>query len=318
MNRSDTLMIGLKLDRAPNLVTLPRLTLPSLFVVAGLAAFGANAVAQEPEAAPAPAAEAAAEQVEDAVIATVNGEEVRYSDVVLAERDLGSQLSGVPEDVKFEYLANLIVDRKALAAAARADGLEEDPEVKRQMAYYAEKVLGDVYLNRSLMDAVSDEEAKAYYDKQISEVEVQEEVSARHILVETEEAALAVIERINGGEDFVELAKEVSTGPSGKDGGDLGYFVKDRMVPEFSTAAFALDPGQVSAPVKSDFGWHVIKVEDRRQQQLVAFDDVKESIKGQLRDEKAAPFIDSVRDKADIKFTGEDEAGARPQIVPQQ
>jgi peptidyl-prolyl cis-trans isomerase C len=315
-------MIGLKLDRAPNLVTLPRLTLPSLFVVgfvvAGLAAFGANAVAQEPEAATEAAPEEVVEQVEDAVIATVNGEDVRYSDVVLAERDLGSQLSGVPEDVKFEYLANLIVDRKALATAARADGLEEDPEVQRQMAYYAEKVLADVYLNRSLMNAVSDEEAKAYYDKQISEVEVQEEVSARHILVETEEAALAVIERINGGEDFVELAKEVSTGPSGKDGGDLGYFVKDRMVPEFSTAAFALEPGEISAPVKSDFGWHVIKVEDRRQQQLVAFDDVKESIKGQLRDEKAAPFIDSVRQKADIKFTGEDEAGARPQIVPQQ
>ncbi|MEO0961490.1 MAG: peptidylprolyl isomerase [Pseudomonadota bacterium] len=315
-------MIGLKLDRAPNLVTLPRLTLPSLFavgfVVAGFAAFGAHAVAQEPEAAPAPATEAAAEQVEDAVIATVNGDDVRYSDVVLAERDLGAQLSGVPEEVKFEYLANLIVDRKALATAARADGLEDDPEVKRQMDYYAEKVLADVYLNRSLLDAVSDEEAKAYYDKQISEVEVQEEVSARHILVETEEAALAVIERINAGEDFVELAKEVSTGPSGKDGGDLGYFVKDRMVPEFSTAAFALDPGQVSAPVKSDFGWHVIKVEDRRMQQLVAFEDVKESIKVQLRDEKAAPFIDSVRAKADIKFTGEDEAGARPQIVPQQ
>ena len=286
-----------------------RQKLLSLFVVAGLAAFGAPAMAQEP------AAEAG--QVEDAVIATVDGAEIRYSDVVLAERDLGAQLSGVPENVKFEYLANLMVDRKALAAAARAEGFEDDPEVQRQLAYYTEKVLGDVYLNRSLLDAVSDEEARAFYDKQVSEVELQEEISARHILVETEEEALAVIERLNAGEDFIELAKEVSTGPSGKEGGDLGYFVKDRMVPEFSEAAFALEPGAVSAPVKSDFGWHVIKVEDRRQQQLVAFEDVKEGIKVQLRDEKAAPFIDSVRDKADVKFIGEDESG-RPEIVPQQ
>ncbi|MGD1934933.1 MAG: peptidylprolyl isomerase [Candidatus Phaeomarinobacter sp.] len=286
-----------------------RQKLLSLSVVAGLAALGAHATAQE--SAP------AAEQAEDAVIATVNGAEVRYSDIVLAERDLGAQLSGVPEDVKFEYLANLMVDRKALAAAARAEGFEDDPEVRRQLAYYTEKVLGDVYLNRSLLDAVSDEEAKAFYDKQVSEVDIQEEISARHILVETEAEAQAVIERINAGEDFIELAKEVSTGPSGKDGGDLGYFVKDRMVPEFSEAAFALEPGAVSAPVKSDFGWHIIKVEDRRQQQLVAFDDVKEGIKVQLRDEKAAPFIDSVRNKADVAFVGEDESG-RPEIVPQQ
>jgi len=306
-------MIRLMLDRAPNSMTARRLTLPSLFVVAGLAAFGAHAVAQEPDATP---ADAAPEQVADAVIATVNGAEVRYSDVALAERDLGQQLSGVPEDVKFEYLANLMVDRKALAAAARTEGLEDDPEVKRQMAYYAEKVLGDVYLNRSLLDAVSGEEAQAFYDKQVSEVDLQEEISARHILVATEEEAQAVIERINAGEDFIELAKEVSTGPSGKEGGDLGYFVKDRMVPEFSEAAFALEPGAVSAPVKSDFGWHVIKVEDRRQQQFVAFDDVKEGIKVQLRDEKAAPFIDSVRNKADVKFVGEENG--RPQFVPHQ
>ena len=116
--------------------------------------------------------------------------------------------------------------------------------------------------------------------------------------------------------DFAALAKEISTGPTGENGGDLGFFVADRMVPEFSDAAFALQPGEVSKPVKSDFGWHVIKVEERRMQQVVPFEDVKEGIKVQLRDEKAAPFIASVRDKADVKFTGEETA--RPQIVPQQ
>jgi len=304
-------MTGLSLTGASaRLLPQPRILL-GLAVAAGLLTAGVGAgLAQDASEAAAP------EAVEDALVATVNGSEIRYSDVVLAERDLGSQLSGVPEDVKFEYLANLLVDRKALAAAAQADGLEEDPEVERQMAYYREKVLADVYLNRGLLDAVSDEEARAYYDNQVSSVELQEEVRARHILVETEEAALAVIERINAGEDFVALAKEVSTGPSGEEGGDLGYFVADRMVPEFSEAAFALDVNEVSAPVKSDFGWHVIKVEDKRMQELVPFEDVKEGIKVQLRDEKAAPFIDSVREKAQVEFAG--SAESRPEIVPQQ
>jgi len=252
----------------------------------------------------------------DEVIATVNGDPVKYSDVVMAERDLAGQLSGVPEDVKFEYLASLMIDRKALADEARAAGLEDDPEVQRQLSYYREKVLGDVYLNRQLADAVSDEEARTFYDKQVAQVEVKEEVRARHILVETEEEALTVIERIEAGEDFEELAKTVSTGPSGENGGDLGYFAADRMVAEFSDAAFALQPGQTSKPVKSDFGWHVIKVEDRRMQEVVAFEDVKEGIKAQLRDEKAAPYIASVRENADVVIAGEENA--RPQIVPQQ
>lgn len=261
-------------------------------------------------------AQDAGEAPEDAVIATVNGEPVRYSDVILAEQDLAAQLSGVPEDVKFEYLASLMIDRKALADEALKAGLEDDPAVLRQLAYYREKVLGDVYLNRQLADAVSDEEARTFYDKQVAQIDVEEEVRARHILVETEDEALKVIGRLDAGEDFAALAKEISTGPTGENGGDLGFFVADRMVPEFSDAAFALQPGEVSRPVKSDFGWHVIKVEERRMQQVVPFEDVKEGIKVQLRDEKAAPFIASVRDKADVKFTGEETA--RPQIVPQQ
>ncbi|WP_422027148.1 peptidylprolyl isomerase [Pyruvatibacter mobilis] len=261
-------------------------------------------------------AQEAGEAPDDAVIATVNGAPVRYSDVILAEQDLAAQLSGVPEDVKFEYLASLMIDRKALADEALKAGLEDDPAVLRQLAYYREKVLGDVYLNRQLADAVSDEEARTFYDKQVAQIDVEEEVRARHILVETEDEALKVISRLDAGEDFAALAKEISTGPTGANGGDLGFFVADRMVPEFSDAAFALQPGEVSKPVKSDFGWHVIKVEERRMQQVVPFEDVKEGIKVQLRDEKAAPFIASVRDKADVKFTGEETA--RPQIVPQQ
>lgn len=278
-----------------------------LFLLGGL-----PAVAQEEAA---PAAEPAVE-VEDVVVATVNGEPVRYSDIAMAEADLATELSGVPDEVRFEYLSSLMVDRKVLAGAAREAGLEDDPEVARTMAFYLEKTLGDVYLARQLADAVSDEEARAFYDKQVAQVEVKEEVRARHILLESEEDALAVIERLKAGEDFVAVAKEASTGPSGAGGGDLGYFTADRMVPEFSTAAFALEAGEISAPVKSDFGWHVIKLEDRRMQQVVPFETVKADIKAQLRDEKAAPFIEGKRNEAKIEYT--ESQASRPQIVPQQ
>ncbi len=278
--------------------------------------FGGFVLAAVMATVPALAQEEAAPDVVDEVIATVDGAEIRYSDIALAEQDLAQQLSGVPEDVKFEYLVSLMVDRKALAAAARDAGLADDPDVLRQVAFATEKALGDIYLTRQLQDAVSDDEARAFYDKQVAQVELEEEVRARHILVATEEEALAVIARIEAGEDFAELAAEVSTGPSGKEGGDLGYFVADRMVPEFSKAAFALETGGISAPVKSDFGWHVIKVEDKRPQQLVAFEDVKDGIKAQLREEKAAPFIEGVRNEAEVVFPGEN--ATRPQIVPSQ
>jgi len=265
--------------------------------------------------APPAAAQADDAAPEDEVIATVNGAPVRYSDIELAERDLRAQLDGVPDDVKFEYLVGVVIDRKVLASASLAAGLENDPEVERQVAFYRERALADVYLTRQLEDAVSDADARAFYDQQISQIELQEEVRARHILVASEEEARAVVARLEAGEDFVAVAQDVSIGPSGADGGDLGYFTADRMVPEFSDAAFALEPGAISDPIQSEFGWHVIKVEDRRPQQLVTFEEVKESIKARLRQDKAAPYVEEARNAATIEYVG---AGTtRPQIVPQ-
>ncbi len=258
----------------------------------------------------------AAAAQEDEVVARVNGDAISYSDLAMAEAELAAQLEGVPEDVKLEYLVGLMIDRKLLAAAANGAGMEDNPKVQKRMAYYREKAMGDVYLSEQLNNAVSDEEARAEYDTRVGGIELKEEVRARHILVETEEEAKAVIERLEAGEDFAAVAKEESTGPSGEDGGNLGYFTRDRMVPEFSEAAFALQAGEISGPVKTDFGWHVIKVEDRRTQQLVPFEDVKADIKAELRDQKAQAYVKDLREKAEIEFEG---AGAgRPEILPQQ
>lgn len=256
----------------------------------------------------------AAHAQQDEVVVTVNGEEIRYSDVALAEQELGGQLAGVPDEARFEYLVGLLIDRKLLSAKARAAGLDDDPEVARQVAFARERALSDVYLAREMEDAVSTEEARAQYDARVAEIELEEEVRARHILLDSEADAEAAIARLEAGEDFAALARELSTGPSGEEGGDLGYFTRDRMVAAFSEAAFALQPGAVSGPVESDFGWHVIKVEDRRMQQLVPFEEVEADIKAELRGEKARAAVDALREEAEIEFAG----GERPQIVPPQ
>ena len=146
-------------------------------------------------------------------------------------------------------------------------------------------------------------------------LDLEEEIHARHILVETEEEANAVLKRLDAGEKFEDVAKEVSTGPSGERGGDLGYFTKDRMVPEFSDVAFTLQPGEVSQPVKTQFGWHIIKVEDRSEQQVVAFEEVSDQIKSQIRDQRAQALVTKLREEADVKFHG---ASGRPQLAPPQ
>ena len=197
---------------------------------------------------------------DDTVVARVNGMEIRFSDLLLAEEETAQALANVPEDVKFEYLLSLLIDRVIVSSDARTKGLTDDPGVQRRMAYYENKALRDVYWTQLISSRISDEAAKEFYDAQIGSVEPQEEIKARHILVATEEEAQSVIDALGAGGDFEALAKEHSTGPSGAEGGDLGYFTAGTMVAEFNDAAFALQAGEISAPVKTKFGWHVIKV----------------------------------------------------------
>lgn len=257
---------------------------------------------------------AQAQTPDDEVIVTVNGAEIRYSDMVLAEREFGGQLAGVPEERKFEYLVGVLINRTLLADAAREQGLEDDPEVARQVAFARERALGEVYLTRTVAGSVTTEEARATYEARVAETALEEEIRARHILVGSEDEADAVIARLENGEDFAAVARDASTGPSGENGGDLGYFTRDRMVDAFSEAAFALQPGEISGPVKSDFGWHVIKVEDRRMQEFVPFEEVEADIKAELEGARIQAEVDALREAADIEFAG----GDRPEIVPPQ
>lgn len=260
----------------------------------------------------------AEEAVGDDVVARVNGEEIRFSDLALAEEEMGQALQGAPDEVRFEYLLGLLVDRSILAAEARSKGLRDDPGVQRRVAYYEAKALRDVYWTQLMSERISDEAAQAYYDEQVASIEPEEEIRARHILVATEEEALAVIDEIEAGADFADVAKEKSTGPSGADGGDLGYFTSGTMVEAFNDAAFALQPGEISQPVQTRFGWHVIKVEDRRMQEIAPFEMVRDQVIGALAQEEGQKLMEDLRSAAAIEIVGADGAGGRPQLAPQE
>jgi len=255
---------------------------------------------------------------DDTVVARVNGVEIRFSDLLLAEEETAQALANVPEDVKFEYLLSLLIDRVIVSSDARAKGLTDDPGVQRRMAYYENKALRDVYWTQLITSRISDEAAKEFYDAQVGAVEPQEEIKARHILVATEEEAQAVIDALDAGGDFEELAKEHSTGPSGAEGGDLGYFTAGTMVAEFNDAAFALQAGEISVPVKTKFGWHVIKVEDRRVQEVPGFELVKDQVIEALAQQEGRTMMDEMRAAAAIEIVGAEGEPSRPLIAPQE
>ena len=255
---------------------------------------------------------------EDTVVARVNGVEIRFSDLLLAEEETAQALANVPEDVKFEYLLSLLIDRVIVSSDARTKGLTDDPGVQRRMAYYENKALRDVYWTQLITSRISDEAAKEFYDAQVGAVEPQEEIKARHILVATEEEAQAVIDALDAGGDFEELAKEHSTGPSGAEGGDLGYFTAGTMVAEFNDAAFALQAGEISVPVKTKFGWHVIKVEDRRVQEVPGFELVKDQVIEALAQQEGRTMMDEMRAAAAIEIVGAEGEPSRPLIAPQE
>ena len=242
-------------------------------------ALAAPALAQTLPATPAPATAPAAAPDPNAVVARVNGEPVTEADLAVAAEDPALQLPGTDPKQKRDVLIGYVVDLKLGTKAAEAAKLEDGPDFKRRIAYLRSKLLVDEYLERETAKAASPEAARKLYDETTKTMKPEEEVRARHLLVETEDAAKAAAARVKAGEDFAKVAGEVSTDPGSKaEGGDLGFFTKDRMVAPFAETAFKLQPGEVSEPVKSQFGWHVIRAEERRTKPVPAFADMKDQI----------------------------------------
>lgn len=248
------------------------------------------------------AAAAPAFAQQDKVVAKVDGIEITESELALAADDLGERTAQMPEERKREELINFLVDLKLGARAAAAAKIGEGPDFAKRMAYNRNKLLLDEYLTTEAKKAATPEAAKKLFEDTVKTLKPEEEVHARHILVPEEAQAKAALERLKKGEDFAKVAAELSKDPgSGKEGGDLGWFAKERMVPEFAEAAFKLEKGQLSEPVKSQFGWHVIKLEDKRTKPLPTFDEVKPQIEQYLVHKAQQDIIVGLRDKAKVE-----------------
>jgi peptidyl-prolyl cis-trans isomerase C len=236
------------------------------------------------------------------VVAVVNGENIYRSDVADARYLLPQQFQQLPLDAVYGLLLNSLIDRKLTAAEARKEGLDQDEEVKRVMARVEEQVLQRAYLTHYIEKRIDDATMQKAYEDYAKDFERKKEVRARHILVDTEDQAKEVIAELDDGADFAELAKEKSKGPSGQNGGDLGYFAAEDMVPEFAEAAFALDVGSYTKePVQTQFGWHVIKVEDSRTAEPPSFEEAEEDVRADVSREIGSKLMGELRAKADIE-----------------
>jgi len=271
------------------------------------------ALAQAPQATPStPAANTAAPAPSpETVVATVNGKPITQGDLAIAADDPALSLPGVDEAQKKSLLVDYMVDLRVGAQAAEAAKIGDSPEFKRKLAYFRDKLLLDDYLEQEAKRAVTPEAEHAIFDQTVKLMKPEEEVHARHILVDNEGDAKKIAARIKGGEDFAKVAAETSKDPGSKaEGGDLGWFTKERMVPDFANAAFAMKPGQVSDPVKSQFGWHVIKVEEKRTKPQPSFDELKDQIDQHIVRKAQQDLILKLRAEAKIDRT--DAAPAAP------
>jgi peptidyl-prolyl cis-trans isomerase C len=219
----------------------------------------------------------------DTVVATVGGEPITEADIAFAAEDLSQELSRMPPEERKAFLVTVLIDMKVMAKAAREAQMDQTPLFKQRLDYLEDRALRRAYFADAIAAAVTPEAVQAAYEEYVAEFQGQPEVRARHILVATEDEAKAVKAELEGGRDFAELAKEKSTDPSAQqNGGDLGFFGRGMMVKPFEDAAFAMQPGQISEPIQSDFGWHVIELEESRTSQAPDLEQLAPQLQQQV------------------------------------
>lgn len=247
------------------------------------------------------AGDAAAQSQADPVLARVNGVEIRQSDLVLAEADIGPGLPASTAEARRDVLVSYLIDVALIASAAEAKKLGEGREFNQRLAHARKKVLMESLLDQESKSAASESAMRQVYDESVKKLTPEQEVRARHILVETEDLAKEAVRKLKAGADFVALAKELSKDPGAAEGGDLGYLTKDQLVPEFAEVAFKLEKGKISEPVKTQFGWHVIKLENKREQPVPTYDEVKGQIEAFVVRKAQAELVLKLRETAKIE-----------------
>lgn len=240
----------------------------------------------------------------DTVVATINGHSVTEADLDIALLDLDQQFAQLPEEQRRAAALSALIEIRLLSTEAEAKGLADNDEFKRRMDVLRQRALHSAYIDKEVASKVTDEAVRAEYDKQIAALTPANEVRARHIIVPTEEEAKAIIAELDKGGDFEAIAKEKSQDGAAAQGGDLGYFAAGQMVPEFETAVFAMNVGDYSKePVKTQFGFHVIKLEDKRAQQPPAFDQVQGQFRSMLLRQAYFDVVAKLREGAAVEIT---------------
>jgi peptidyl-prolyl cis-trans isomerase C len=238
----------------------------------------------------------------DPVVARVNGIDIHESDLATAEDEIGSNMPQMAPEQKRDYLITYLADVIVLSQAAEQQNLGNDAAVKHQLAFDRNKVLMEALLQKAGRAALTDDALHALYDQAVKQMKPEEEVHAHHILVATEDEAKQIEAALKNGTDFATLAKEKSKDPSGAaNGGDLGWFTRDQMVPEFADAAFKLDKGQISDPVHTQFGWHIIRVDDKRTKPTPTFDQVKPQLENYVAHRAQEELVENLRKTAKIE-----------------
>ena len=285
----------------------PALFLAALLVPAGLA----FAQAPTPAATPAPGAAA------DPVLARVDGQEIRVSDLELEFRRLPEELRNMPPAMLQPLLLDQMITHKAIVNAARARGLDRDAEVVARVRRAEEETLQQALLLREVQPLLTDEALRARYQAEIAGRPAEEEVRASHILLASEQEARAALAEVRRpGANFAEIARRRSTDPGARNGGDLGFFKRGDMIPEFEQAAFALRPGEISQnPVRTQFGWHVIRLEERRAVPAVSFDESREALRQQAFEEGVNAAVERIRAAAQVERLPGGEAPRPPTLL---
>lgn len=245
---------------------------------------------------------ALAQKYQQIVVATVDGAEIQLDEILDLIEQLPPEYQNEPLTNYYDQMVDRVINVRLAAKAAEKSALSDDPEVIEDMRVAAQKVLADYWLRSEIAKSVTKEAIDKAYDAYVSDTASREEVKASHILVADEQTAISAIQKLEEGADFAELAREISTGPSGPNGGDLGYFGRGAMVPVFEQAAFALDVGSfTSAPVQSQFGWHVIKLLDKRIAEAPSIEEMSPQLELNISNLSFARLVETLRADAKIQ-----------------
>ena len=241
------------------------------------------------------------EKMETKIVATVDGKPIFLSEIIGMAQRLPEQYRKMSLEAVYPSLLTRAIDSKLVTLEGRRSKFSEDPDVKKRLREVEDQIISEIFLTKTIGSQVTEEALKKIYSETKSEMASGDQIKARHILLDSEENAAEIIKKLQAGGEFAKLASEYSTGPSAASGGDLGWFGEGQMVPEFSKAAFALNPGDiVTKPVKTQFGWHIILVEDRKVSAPPSFDEAKEQLASNMSQRLLKQLIETLRAKSKI------------------